>query len=151
MRMGKVQGHSAVVNAKMAEPIEMPFWLRTQVGPGSPESPWVGVILAERRAHCKYRDFLPWAAQERLNRSICHLDCGLGWAEGSTSSVVFARWHQCALNTIESSMYVGDAACCKITWPCYYWVSFFRRAPADSLEMWRCLAVSVSALRQCLS
>jgi len=40
--------------------------------------------------------FLPWAAQERLNRSICRLDCGLGWAEGSTSSIVFARWRQCA-------------------------------------------------------
>jgi len=30
-----------------------------------------------------------------LNRLICRLGCGLGWAERSTSSIVFARWHQC--------------------------------------------------------
>jgi len=35
--------------------------------------------------------------RKRLNRSICRLGCGLRWAEGNTSSVVFARWHQCAL------------------------------------------------------
>jgi len=33
---------------------------------------------------------------KRLNRSIYRLNCGLGWAEGSTSSIVFARWRQCA-------------------------------------------------------
>ena len=38
----------------------------------------------------KYRDFLRRAVQKRLNRSICRLGCGLGWAEGSTNSVVFA-------------------------------------------------------------
>jgi len=43
----------------------------------------------------KYRDFLPWAVQKRLSRSICRLGCGLGWAEGSRSSIVFARWRQC--------------------------------------------------------
>jgi len=32
-----------------------------------------------------------------LNQLICHLGCGLWWAEGSTSSIVFARWRQCAL------------------------------------------------------
>ena len=32
-----------------------------------------------------------------LNRSICHLGCGLRCAEGSTSSIVFAGWRQCAL------------------------------------------------------
>jgi len=35
--------------------------------------------------------------QKRLNRSICHLGCGLHWAEGCTSSIVFAWWRQCAL------------------------------------------------------
>ena len=34
--------------------------------------------------------------QKWLNRSICCLGCGLGWAEGSTSSITFARWRQCA-------------------------------------------------------
>jgi len=32
---GKVQGHSAVSCAKMAEPIEMPFGLRARMGPGN--------------------------------------------------------------------------------------------------------------------
>jgi len=40
----------------------------------------------------KYRYFLPWAVQKRPNRLICHLGCGFGWAEGSTSSVIFASW-----------------------------------------------------------
>ena len=36
--------------AKMAEPIEMPFWLRTRMGPGNhvleggPEPPWEGAL-----------------------------------------------------------------------------------------------------------
>jgi len=44
----------------------------------------------------KFRDFLLWAVQKWLNWLICHLGCGLGWTEGSTSSVVFARWRQCS-------------------------------------------------------
>jgi len=32
--------------------------------------------------------------QKRLSPSICHLGCGLGWAERSTSSIVFFRWRQ---------------------------------------------------------
>jgi len=81
--------------AKMAEPIEMPFGLMTRVGPGyhvldGPRYPYrKGAILGQREP--KYRDFLPLAVQERPNRSICRLDCGLGWADGSTSSIVFAR------------------------------------------------------------
>ena len=71
----------------------------------------------------KYRDFLPWAVQKQLNRSICPLGCGLGWAKGS--SVIFARWRQCAHmgghiwrhlpNTIEPSVCGGDAVLCQIT------------------------------------
>jgi len=79
----------------------------------------------------KYRDFLPSSAQKWLNRSICHLACGLEWAEECTSSIVFARWHQCALmgrhiwrhlsNTIEPSVCGGDAALCQTTMTtCYY-------------------------------
>jgi len=52
---------------------------------------FVMATLLDRIAFCR-----ELAVQERLNRSICRLDCGLGWAEGSTSSVVFARWRQCA-------------------------------------------------------
>jgi len=63
----------------------------------------------------KYRDSLTWAVHKRLNRSICRLGCGLGWAEGSTSSIIFARWRQCAhmgkhigasLNTLKHSLQV---------------------------------------------
>ena len=35
--------------------------------------------------------------QKRLNPSICRFGCGLQWAKGCTSSIVFARWRQCAL------------------------------------------------------
>ena len=45
----------------------------------------------------KYRDTPRSSVQTRLNRSICHFGCGLEWAEGCTGSIVFARWHQCAL------------------------------------------------------
>jgi len=44
----------------------------------------------------KYRDFLPWAVQKCVNRWICHLCCGLRWAEGSMGSIVFARLRLCA-------------------------------------------------------
>jgi len=37
-------------------------------------------------------DTLPRAVQKWLNRSICRLGFGLGWAEGSTSSIVFAMY-----------------------------------------------------------
>jgi len=40
----------------------------------------------------KYRMRL--SVQKQLNRSICHLGSGLGWAEGNVSSVVLARWRQ---------------------------------------------------------
>jgi len=52
---------------------------------------WIGAPLV------KYRHFLPSAVQERLDRSICRLGCGLQWAEGCTNSIAFARWRQCAL------------------------------------------------------
>jgi len=49
----------------MAEPIEMPFGLTTGVGAGKHVLdggryiPLEGAIFGERRAHCKYRDFVP--------------------------------------------------------------------------------------------
>jgi len=36
-------------------------------------------------------------AHKWLNWSICHLVCGLGWAKGSRSSIVFTRRRECAL------------------------------------------------------
>jgi len=50
--------------------------------------------------------------QERLSQLICRLGCGLQWAEGYTSAIVFARWHQCAL--IERSVYGGDPPYVKL-------------------------------------
>jgi len=47
--------------------------------------------------------------QKQLNLSIRHFDCGLKWAEGCTSSIVFARWRQCAL--VEGHV----AVTCRIT------------------------------------
>ena len=80
-------------------------------------SPWEGAILRKGSPIVKYRHFVPWAVQERLNWSICRFGCGLRWAEVSkrvqsyfavwvvdsgrrkhncTSSIIFARWRQCA-------------------------------------------------------
>ena len=50
---------TAVICAKTAEPIEMPFGLWTWMGPrnrvlhGGPDPPWEGTILGEKGAHCK--------------------------------------------------------------------------------------------------
>ena len=56
-----------------------------------------GQFLGKGAPIVKYLDFLPWAVQKWLNRSICRFRCGLGWAERSISSIVFARWRQSAL------------------------------------------------------
>jgi len=56
-----------------------------------------------------------------MNRAIFRLGCGLGWAEGSTSSIVApmcppmrAHWRHLA-NTIEPFVCCGDAALGQIT------------------------------------
>jgi len=67
---------------------------------GGPDPPWEGQFWWIRAPIVKYRHFLPYAVQKRLNLSICRFDCGVEWAEGCTSSIVlivFARWRQCAL------------------------------------------------------
>ena len=98
---------SEVSPAKTAEPFEIWFGLRTRVGSGNHILDWgldtpIGRgNFGESRAHCKYRDFLPWAVKERPNQSICCLDCGLEWSKGSTSSNIFDWtvhvWRQCSL------------------------------------------------------
>ena len=76
----------------------MRFRLWTRTGPKNHELDGIqiphekGQFLGKRSPIVKYRDFLPWVVQKRLNRSICRLGCGLWWSEGSTSSTVFARW-----------------------------------------------------------
>ena len=61
--VGLSVGVTPVSPAKTAEPIEMPFGLRTQVGPGNhvldegPDPimipPWEGAILGESGTYCK--------------------------------------------------------------------------------------------------
>jgi len=69
----------------MAEPIEMPFGLRTWMGPGNhvldrgPDPPWGGI---KGRPIVKYRDTLQSSVLKWLNRSRCRLGCGLEWAQG---------------------------------------------------------------------
>jgi len=57
---------------KMAEPVQMPFGLRTHLGPGNHDTgtdhPWEEAIF-EREGHpiVKYRDTLQLSLQKRLN------------------------------------------------------------------------------------
>jgi len=76
--------------AKTVALIEMPFGLRTRMGPrnhaldGSPDPPigrgnfeaGKGLLIV------KYRDTLRPSVQKRLNRSSCRLGCGLRWEVG---------------------------------------------------------------------
>jgi len=80
----------------------------TVLGPGyhvldrGPDPPWEGAILGERAPTVKYRDFLKVSCAKTAEP----IDLLFGlwlfglWtpvSEGSTSSIVFARWRQCAL------------------------------------------------------
>jgi len=81
--------------------------------------------VGNRQTIVKYRDSPHSYVQTRLNLSIWHFGCALQWAEGCTSSIVFARWRQCALMTLcrhlsnntEPSAYGGDAPYVKLLWP----------------------------------
>jgi len=53
------------------------------------------------------------AVQKRLNRSRCHLSCGVGWAEGRMC-YIGAHWPNLA-NTTEPSVCGGDATLCQIS------------------------------------
>ena len=114
----KLQRHSAVICAKTAEPIEVLFGLWARIIAwaesimcymGGPDPPWVGAILVDRGTHCKVWALSAVSCAKRLNLSICRFDCGLEWAEGCTSSIVFTRWRQCAL------MEGHVCASCRIT------------------------------------
>jgi len=112
----KIQEHSAVTCVKTAEPIMMPFEMCTRTDPvnhkldGVPILHEKGQFWRKGSPTVSYRDFLPYAVQQRLNRSICHLGCGLWWAKRSTSSIVFARQCQCA--TCEGTL----APPCECNW-----------------------------------
>jgi len=78
-----------VVNpAKAAEPIEMPFVLRTLMGLGNhvlngcPDPPSEAAILrGEAASHCKVYGESAVICAKRLNRSRCRSGCGLAWAQ----------------------------------------------------------------------
>ena len=74
-----------------------------------PYHPWERATLVDRRDHCKVQALSAVSCAKRLNRSICRLGCGHEWAERCTSSIIFARWRQCAL------MGVHVAVTCRIT------------------------------------
>ena len=75
----------------MAEPIALPFGLWTRVSRRKQKFNRI------RQVAPMCQTAMSSAVQKLLNQLICHFGCGLEWAEGSTSSIVFSRWHQCAL------------------------------------------------------
>jgi len=75
---------------KTAELIEMPFGLRTSVGPRNHVLDGVQIPhgkgqfwWGKGRPVVKCMDALSWAEQKWLNRSRCHLGYGLGWVQGT--------------------------------------------------------------------
>jgi len=79
--------------AKTAEPIEMPFGLRTWVEPGNhildggPDTHGKGQFWGGKGAShtpiVKYRDILQSSVQKRQNQPRCRLGYGLGWVQGN--------------------------------------------------------------------
>jgi len=77
--------------AKTAAPIEMPFGLRTLVGPGNHVLDGGQISVGrgnfeggKERPIVKYRNTLRTSVQKRLNRSRCRLGLGFGWSLGIT-------------------------------------------------------------------
>jgi len=94
---------SAISCAEMAARMDLSFGLWTRVGQRKHEfnrSRHVAPVWQFRSYSPDGANVpeisLPCAVQKRLNRSICRLGCGLGWTKRSTSSIIFARWWQCA-------------------------------------------------------
>jgi len=88
---------------KTAEPIDMPFGLRTRVGPGNHVLHWgpdshmrKGNFGGKESPIVKYRDFLPYVSCAETAEPIdlpFVLWSRVGRSEGGTSSI--ARWRQC--------------------------------------------------------
>ena len=56
-----------------------------------------GAIIRGRYMSGHARQHCAVSCAKMAEPLICCLSCGLWWAEGSTSSIVFARWLQCTL------------------------------------------------------
>jgi len=82
---------------------------RNHVLDGSPDPPWAGAILREKeRPIVKYRDIIRSSVQKRLNRSICCLGCGLGWAQ---EIMCYMEWGS---DLHEKGQFWGWGAYCKV-------------------------------------
>jgi len=97
----KVWGFSVVSCAETTEPIDLPFGFldleEAQVQSYSQGSTIVHNFSLIHQVAPMYRMTLfHELCTKRLDRWICHLGCGLSLAKGSTSSIVFASWRQCA-------------------------------------------------------
>jgi len=76
--------------AETAEPIELPFGLRTWIGPenhvlaGGPDPPAERGNFEGGKGHpiVKCRNTVRSSVQKRLNQSRCRLGCGLRWSQG---------------------------------------------------------------------
>jgi len=67
---------------KMDEPMEMPFGLRTRLGPGNHVFDGDQIPHGNGLPIVKYRDTLRSFVQKRLNRSRCPLSNCLKWSRG---------------------------------------------------------------------
>jgi len=98
LRLGRSDGlpaGRALSSAITAEPIEMPFGLRTQVGPGNhvldegPDPLWEEAILrgGEGASHCRVWGHFAVICAKALSQSRCRLGLGL-WARMGPSNRV---------------------------------------------------------------
>jgi len=58
---------------------------------------WMWIVAAYWRTHTSTSALNCAKVAEPIGLPFSSLGCGLGWVEGSTSWIVFARWRQCAL------------------------------------------------------
>jgi len=82
------QSVTLVIHVKTAEPIEMPFGLRTWVGPRNHvldeiQIPRQKGAILRGVAHCHT---VRSSLQKWLKQSRCCVGCGLGWAKGTMGS-----------------------------------------------------------------
>jgi len=58
--------------------------------------PWEGAIMGERGARCEVYGLSAVSCAKTAEPIDLPFGLWSRWAEGSTSSIVFARWRQCA-------------------------------------------------------
>jgi len=95
-----------VSTAKTAEPIEIwdAVWVEDSGGPGEPLLDWVQIPHGN--------DTLPWAVQNWLNRSICHLVVDL---DGPKEAQIHRVRQMAPMCPLEPSVCGGNTVLCQIT------------------------------------